>query len=239
MFTPITHGGHDATAGPITLEITSSASDVNILTLAVAAGYDATTNQAITVNIQNGVTLSASSGPALRTGALNADSNLTINVLSGAAITGFTGTTHSAGGCPGANGGDGGDAIFFETNTGGSAVLSVVNNGTVSSGGGGGGSGGRRGGRQNHGQDDNDKSFVCGPDNGPTFFGSHGSNGSAGGPGQAGNPGSSGTYGGGVSHCTVQTTCSGGSGGAAGFAVRKNSRTVSISGSGTYNGSTA
>lgn len=237
MFIPAVQGGH--AINDITLDITSNASEVNILTLATAAGYSASDSTGIIVNVASGVTISASSSHAMRTGALNANSNLTINVASGAAITGFTGTTHAAGGCPGANGGDGGDGIFFETNTGGSAVLSVVNNGTVSGGGGGGGSGGRRGGRQNFGQDDTDKSFVCGPDNGPTFFGSNGSNGSAGGLGQAGSAGGSGTFGGGVPSCTVQTACGGGSGGAAGFAVRKSSRTVSILGSGTYNGSTA
>ena len=239
MLLPIAQGGHSVVSD-LTLDITSNASEVNILTLAQAAGYSVSDSTNIIVNVASGVTVSGSSTYAMRTGALNADSNLTINVASGAAITGFTGANGSHGSCPGGAGSAGGDGIFFETSTGGSAVLSVGNSGTVSGGGGGGGGGGRQGGRQAYGPDDTDKIDKCAPNGNVTVYtGSVGSQGSAGGLGQAGTSGGSGTFGGGDSRCVVYSPCAGGAGGAAGFSVRKNSRTVSIGGSGTYNGSTA
>lgn len=239
MLLPIAQGGHSVVSD-LTLDITSNASEVNILTLAQAQGYSVSDSTNIIVNVASGVTVSGSSSYAMRTGALNADSNLTINVSSGAAITGFQGANGSHGSCPGGAGSAGGDGIFFETSTGGSAVLSVVNDGITSGGGGGAGGGGRHGSRHAFGYDDINKTNQCQPQfNSGLFSGSTGTQGTAGGLGQAGTAGGSGSFGGGSSNCVVQSPCAGGAGGAAGFAVRKNSRTVSIGGSGTYNGSTA
>ena len=227
MFIPAVQGGHAINS--ITLDITSSASEQNILTLAQAAGYNAATDDtAIIVNIASGVTISGSSTHALRTGALNADSDLTINITG--SVDGFTG----ANGSPVAGAGSaGGDALFFETATGGTGIyiVSVLSGGNLRGGGGGGGGGGQRGARLQYAG-----KFGC---EGTLYFGSYGATGAAGGFGQAGATGGTGSYGSGQPGCEVQSTGGGGPGGAAGFALRKNSRTVTLNNSGTVAGSAA
>lgn len=235
MFFPIVQGGHSAGGGLI-LDITSNTSNVNILTLATAAGYNAATDSTpIIVNVAAGVEITGSGTYALRTGALNADSNLTINVASTAFITGYTGTQGANGGtgAAGSPGTAGGDAIYWETATGGSGAYSVVNSGTIRSGGGGGGGGGGRG----YGSFYQDKGGC-----GPAQYGSTGAPGANGGYGANGSNGASGTNPSGgiiITACPYAYAQSGGAGGAAGYAVRKNGRTVTTSGSGTYTGSTA
>ena len=219
---------------PLTLNITSNASEYNILSAANAAGYDAPAGQPIIVNVASGVTVSGSSSHAMRTGAISAASPLTINVTG--SIDGYTGANGSAG-RPGANGSAGGDAIYWESSTPytGTGIVNILSGGKVRGGGGGGGGGGL--GQIRDG-------FVSGggkdPDScdGPDVTGSTGSTGSAGGFGAAGSSGSSGgSVGGSPGSCPVVTGAgSGGSGGAAGFAVRKNSRTVTVNNSGTMNG---
>lgn len=230
MLIPLVHGGVSVISD-LTLDITSNASEQNILTLAQAAGYNAATDDtAIVVNIASGVTISGSTTHALRTGALNANSDLTINVASGAAITGFTG----ANGGTGAAGSAGGDGIFFEISSGTGTYL-VDNDGTISGGGGGGGGGGTAGSRQYLYNDG--KSTTC--VGWATSAGSAGSGGSAGGLGQAGSAGSAGSLPAGS--CPVVTNPgSGGAGGAAGKAVNYGGLTVSTTGSaGTFNGATS
>lgn len=227
MLMPIVHGSISVISG-LTLDITSNASHQNILTLATAAGYDASTDStAIIVNIASGVTISGSSTHALRTGALNANSDLTINISG--SVDGYTGAN---GGLVAVAGSVGGDALFFETATGGSGsyVVNVLSGANLRGGGGGGGGGGQRGNRSS----DGGKGCL-----GNNNFGSYGSQGSAGGFGVAGSTGGSGSYGGGNSGCEIQVPGAGGSGGAAGFAIRKNSRTVTLNNSGTVAGSTA
>jgi hypothetical protein len=215
----------------LVLDITSSASEQNILTLATAAGYTAATDTTpIIVNIASGVTVSGSTTHALRTGALNADSDLTINISG--SVDGYTGAN---GGLVAQAGSAGGDALFFETLTGGTGIytVNVLSGGSLRSGGGGGGGGGQRGARNSQW----DSKYGC--DFGYTIYGSYGSQGAAGGPGQAGSNGGSGSYGGGAIQCIIQAPGGGGAGGAAGFALRKNSRTVSLTSSGTVAGSAA
>ena len=220
------------TVSAIVLNITGNTSNYNILTAATAAGYTAGTDTTpIIVNVATGVTVSASSAPAMRTGALNAASNLTINVASGAAITGFTGST---GGTSSA-GGAGGDGILFEISSGTGTYL-VDNDGTTSGGGGGGGGGGTAGSRKTF-QDDGKGGGSCLHNN--FTFGSNGAAGAAGGLGQAGAAGASGNYPGSPHNsCPISTTVgSGAAGGAAGKAVNKGGLTVSTTGSGgTFNG---
>ena len=217
---------------PLTLNITSNASEYNILTAANAAGYDAPSGQPIIVNVASGVTVSGSSSYAMRTGAINAASPLTINVTG--SIDGYTGANGSAG-RPGTNGSAGGDAIYWESSTPytGTGIVNILSGGKVRGGGGGGGGGGL-------GQVKDGYVPAVGKDpatcDGPDITGSTGSTGSAGGFGAAGSSGSSG--GSTTGPCSVVTAAaSGGSGGAAGFAVRKNSRTVTVNNSGTMNGS--
>lgn len=229
MLMPIAHGGHSVSA--ITLDISSNASEQNILTLATAAGYDASTDStAIIVNIASGVTISGSTTHALRTGALNANSDLTINISG--SVDGFTGATNTA--LEGV-GSVGGDALFFETLTGGSGtyIVNVLSGANLRGGGGGGGGGGTRG-----------SAYQTYDSKGGCFnlaYGSNGSSGSAGGFGQNGNQGSSGTTPSGNGNCDPLKTfgTAGGAGGAAGFALRKNSRTVTLNNSGTVAGSAA
>jgi len=219
---------YSATAA-IVLDITSSASEQNILTLATAAGYTAATDTTpIIVNIASGVTISGSSTHALRTGALNANSDLTINITG--SVDGFTGAN---GGLVAQAGSAGGDALFFETLTGGSGtyIVNVLSGGNLRGGGGGGGGGGQRGGRFDY--------VDKGGCSGTVRYGSYGSTGAAGGFGQAGSTGGTGTFGAGIIGCEYQNPGAGGAGGAAGFALRKNSRTVTVNNSGTVAGSAA
>lgn len=216
---------YSATAA-IVLDITSNASEQNILTLATAAGYTAATDTTpIIVNIASGVTISGSSTYALRTGAINANSDLTINISG--SVDGFTG----ANGSPVSGAGStGGTALFFETLTGGTGtyIVNVLSGANLRGGGGGGGGGGQRGGRQQY----DGKSCY-----GSVSFGSYGATGAAGAFGAAGGTGGTGTYGGGVAGCETQLPTGGGSGGAGGDALHKNSRTVTVNNSGTVAGS--
>lgn len=227
MLIPIVQGGLFTT---LVLDITSNASEQNILTLATAAGYNAATDStAIIVNIASGVTISGSSTHALRTGALNANSDLTINITG--SVDGYTGAN---GGLVAGAGSVGGDALFFETLTGGSGtyIVNVLSGANLRGGGGGGGGGGQRGGRNYNW----DSKYGC---SGSIIYGSYGGTGAAGGFGQAGSSGGSGSFGGGNANCTVQSPGGGGAGGAAGFALRKNSRTVTLNNFGTVAGSAA
>ena len=225
MLIPIVQGGLFSS---LVLDITSNASEQNILTLATAAGYNASTDDTeIIVNIASGVTISGSTTHALRTGALNADSDLTINISG--SVDGYTGAN---GGLVAVPGSAGGDALFFETATGGTGtyIVNVLSGANLRGGGGGGGGGGQRGGRQNF-----DGKYCSGP----TIFGSYGSTGAAGAFGVARSQGGTGSYGGVTVGCETQIPGAGGAGGAAGFALRKNSRSVSLNNSGTVAGSAA
>jgi hypothetical protein len=210
---------------PIVIDITANTSNYNILTQATAAGYNAAADtMPVIVNVASGVTVSASGTHAMRTGALNAASALTVNITG--SIDGYTGATAASGAS--AVGSVGGDALYWETN--GTAVVNVLSGGNLRGGGGGGGGGGRAGGRQ-----DSEKGECYGS----IIYGSVGAAGAAAGFGAAGATGASGTYGAGDASCISQTIGAGGAGGAAGFALRKNSKTVTLNNSGTVAGSAA
>lgn len=248
MLLPLTHGAHSVSA--ITLDITSNTSNVNILTLATAAGYDASSDTtAIILNIGSGVAITASGAAAIRTGALNAGSDLTINIASSATVCGADGAQGSNGGtnAAGGAGGDGTDAILFEISSG-TGTYAVNNNGThVGGGSGGGGGAGGAGSAGARATAHSDKGgYTCGPGNTYGSAGSAGSAGSSGtscraGSGTAGTAGSGGGYPSNGCHITVGAG-SGGAGGAAGSpgkAVNKGGLTVTTSGSGTYYGATS
>ena len=249
MLMPLTHGAHSVSA--ITLDITSNTSNVNILTLATAAGYDASSDTtAIILNIGSGVAITASGGPAIRSGALNANSDLTINIASSATVCGEDGSQGSNGGTnqAGGNGGDGTDAILFEISSG-TGTYAVVNNGTAgagSAGGGGGGGGGNAGARSNSFYDPK-SGWYC---THSPVYGSVGSTGSPGANGTscraqngtAGSAGGAGTYGG-SANCSIIVSAgsgqAGGSAGAPGKAINASGLTVSVTGTGTYYGATS
>jgi hypothetical protein len=207
------------------INITSNTSNYNILTQATAAGYDAAADTTpIIVNVASGVTVSASGTYAMRTGVLNASSSLTVNITG--SIDGYTGATAASG--AGAAGSVGGDALYWETN--GTAVVNVLSGGNLRSGGGGGGGGGRAGAGQRSENKD-----IC---TGAIYYGSVGAAGAAGGFGAVGATGASGSYAAfTLGQCITQTAGGGGAGGAAGFALRKNGKTVTLNNSGTVAGS--
>lgn len=216
----------------IAITLASNASNQDILTLAQSQGYNASTDSIpIIVNINSGVTISGSGTDALSTGALNANSDLIINISG--EVNGFFG---SLGSTPNGAGGSGGDALYVNTLTGGSGtiVVNVLSGGKLRGGGGGGGGGGNRGQVKQY----NDKDGVC---YGSWYYGSYGSKGSTGGYGQNGSNGGSGTWspsvGNRYAQCIASSPSGGASGGAAGFAIRKNGRTVTLNNSGTVNGS--
>ena len=248
MFMPIAQGGALGAAGGFILNISSNTSHVNILTLAQAAGYDESTDDmAIIVNVASGVTVSASTDPAIRTGALNAASNLTINIASGASVTGFTGSqgaNGSSAGQAGSAGGTGGDSIFFHAGlSSGTGAYLINNDGTISGGRGGGGGFGKGGiGGTRRTVVGGGKGYSC---NLPLVYGASGADGSAGAAGGLGATGNAGTSGaGGSNPSTVDcplvsgagTGGAGGAGGAAGRAILKQGSSVTIAGTGTFNG---
>ena len=229
---PIVQGGHQKL--DLNLTISGNTSNYNIATVAAQNGYSAgSDNTPIFVTVNSGVEVTATmTNPALQTGAINAASPLTITV--NGTVTGYTGAT----GGTNQAGAVGGDAIHFNTNTPatGTYAVTVGSQGTVRGGGGGGGGAGTAGSRANF-NDDGKGGGSCGMGSGN--FGPSGSAGPQGGFGQAGQAGSAGGYGG-ASECPIITPAgSGGAGGAAGFAVRKNGRTVPVTNQGTVQGQTA
>jgi hypothetical protein len=217
----VTGGGSGGGSSGTNIIIDTNKIDYNVLTAATALGYDNSSgvNTTITVTINAGVNVTASgaSGTAFTTGALNA--NTTLSIINNGNIQGSNGSNGGNGG----NGGSGGKGIFFNTITGGSATHSLENNGTISGGGGGGGSGGHR--RTCY--DDGDGGHDC---TDPVGIGSAGAVGGLGQNGQAGqNPPIMGDC-----DCGINPTP--GSGGSGGDSIDKNGRTVSQSGTGTYNG---
>lgn len=220
----------------LVLNVSSNQTAYNILTEVTSAfSYNASTDTTpIIVNVQSGVDIVGSSGnPGITTGALNAASDVTINIASGASVCGFDGAQGASG--SGAAGGNGTDAIKFAI-TSPTGTYEVANSGTVGGGSGGGGGGGISGCRQNLVSDKGGS--YC---DGSSMCGSNGSSGANGASCQAqnGSAGSPGTYGSGSPSCTTRSTGSGGAGGTAGKAVNKNGHTVTISGSGTYHGATS
>ena len=231
---PIVQGGHQKL--DLNLTISGNTSDYNIATVAAQNGYSASSDDTpIFLTVDSGVEVTATmTNPALQTGAINAASPLTITV--NGTVTGYQGAD-GAGMRPGQAGSAGGDAIHFNTNTPatGTYAVTVGSQGTVRSGGGGAGGRGLAGARMQL-FDDGKGGSSCMT---PAVSGSDGSTGTPGGFGQAGTAGTPGSYGG-SSQCPITTPVgSGGSGGAAGFAVRKNGRTVTVTNQGTVQGQTA
>ena len=227
MLMPVVQGGATST---INISILTNTAETNILTLAQAAGYNAAIDDSpIVVTIAAGVTVSGSSTYALRTGALHANSDLTINIQG--SVDGFTG---AVGQSIGAAGSPGGDAVFFETATGGIGIytINVASGANLRSGGGGGGAGGSAGIAGTYRPPEGEEPGYCTT---PNYTGINGANGTSS-VGQAGTAGANGTYGSGSVNCIVTAIGAGGAGGAAGFAVRKNGRTVTVNNSGTVAG---
>jgi|8_EtaG_2_1085327.scaffolds.fasta_scaffold00604_9 hypothetical protein len=192
-----------------TLTYSADATNVNLLSDAVAVGFDASAGGILNIIINSGITLSGTTTNAISSG--NFPANSIVTITNNGTVSGYTGDVGSAG----ADGAVGGDAFYAEFTASGS-TWSIINNGTWGGGGGGGGGGASR------------STFYGGGGKGPgscstpTYIGSAGA---AGGLGEAGADGSN--PGSGSADCINFPA---GAGGAAGYAVRKNGLTISTTG---------
>lgn len=232
-----------------TINLTTTTGVVNLRTLADAAGYTGASDATITFNVPTGVTITGNSGGVgISSGSwpsgytINLDLSVTGKVYGGGGYGG-RGESGDNGGTDGASGGD---AIHCLND-----IDIIVNSGGEIKGGGGGGGGGR-----------GTTVFLGGE---PTFFGGGGGGGGApNGPGGAkgfsdggtqASDGSAGSAGGGgaggafgsASYSSAGANggnfaAAGGSvasariGGAAGYAIRKNGKTVNVTNGGTITG---
>ncbi len=242
MLLPIVQGGHSA-GNAVTLALTTEA-DVSILTKAVAAGYDNSKKGSIEVTLASGQSLTASSisNYALRTGALNVDTTLTISITG--SICGKDGTNQTDSASAGVNGTAGGNAgnalhLEYQPSSSGSISLTVNSGGVVGGGSGGAGQGGGAGQRRNENCDGKGNCSCYGS----PITGAGGGAGSAqtGCRGLAGNAGGTGSYGGGASGCNVASPGSGGAGGSAGAAISESISGIvySLTNNGNVYGTTA
>jgi len=202
-----------STEKAVRLVVSSNTTNYNILTAATAAGYSNSTAQPIVVTVNSGVEVSGTTGNhGMRTGVLHADTDVLI--ICAGTISGGHGGTNSAGA----------DGVYFEASTGGSGTYEVRNAGLIRSGGGGGGNAGVS--EQYEEQDGSE--YIC----------SNTLTGAVGSTGTYNAAGGSGSWHGNLTSDDIQNCgiTSPGGGGAAGYAVRKNGRTVTTSGSGTYTG---
>lgn len=242
--------GTPPSAFSATINLTSGA-NVNLRTVANAAGYTGSSNATITFKVPNGVVIrgAGSSGRGIDTGTWPTSSYtiaLTIIVESGGIVDGGGGKGGDGGQSPG---GAGGAAIYLQTPISGG--ITINSGGTVRGGGGGGGGGANReyniapgepatnggggggggfpnGGGGAGGWGDMDQGSPGSP--GTTSGGGAGGAGSGSGP-NAGFPGGNG---GGAA--TAGTTVSGAAGGAAGKAVAKNGHAATVTNNGTMTG---
>jgi len=224
-----------------TINLTSG-SAVNLRSLADAAGYTGNSNATVTFNVPNGVTVrgTAAGGIGIDTGTWPTGSYtiaLTLVVQSGGIVDGGGGDGGLGG--FGNVGGAGGDAIYVRVPmTGG---ITINSGGIVRAGGGGGGgglttgTGGKIGGGGGGGGAPNGNGGTG--DTGWISTGADGNAGTTSGGGSGGSPG--GGAGGGYAAAGTNSTNGGGPGGAAGYAVRKNGFTVTVTNSGTMTGTAA
>ena len=197
---------YGASAG-LTLTFSSNFNTVNLLAEAAGIGFNTTTGGTLFVVINSGVTISGTAANNYGIYTDNFPANSIVTITNNGTVKGYTGAAGSGG-----NQGEGGGDAFYANFTTSGSTWSIVNNGTWGGGGGGGGGGAARqtlyGGKV---------SFCAAP----THIGSAGE---AGGLGATGATGSNGS---GSSECQIYAAAAGG---AAGYAVRKNSRTISTTG---------
>jgi hypothetical protein len=204
-------------AGGFDIITSSNAENINLRTLLDAAGFnnDVPTRITYTLNASINVTSAASTGtatPAWQTGTIG--SIHTVSIYINGAVKGYGGAGGAGGvatgglsGGDGAAGATGGTSMSFACN----ATLVVNSGGSVLAGGGGGGGGG---------------GATCTEDS-EDFTANGGAGGNGGAHGASGSAGADGVQG---------TTGSGGAGGSTGYAVAKNSNTVTVTDNGTISG---
>jgi hypothetical protein len=210
----------------------SSGAAVNLRTVADAAGYTGASDATVVFNVPSGVGIQGlSSGIGIDTGIWPIGTytiSLTLNVLSGGAVDGGGGDGGSSAGA----GMQGGDGILCQV----PITINVNSGAAVRSGGGGGGgrgitSFGKTGGGGGGGGSPNGNGGAGGV--GSITTGTDGSPGSTSGGGTGGSPG--GGAGGGYG-TNGMAASDGTAGGQAGYAIRKNGNTVSVTNSGTIVG---
>ena len=199
---------YGASAG-VTLTYTASAPIVNLLSDAVAAGFNASAGGTLSVIINSGVVLfgQATTNYAITTG--NFPANSIVTITNNGTVQGYTGAPGSGGAVGEAAGG-----AFNAEFTASGSTWSIVNNGTWGGGGGGGGSGASRSTRYT---DDKGNEYCAAPVN----IGSAGTGGTLGADGATGSNGS------GSALCQNYAAANGGAGGSA---VKKNGLTISTTG---------
>ncbi|QAT13773.1 hypothetical protein EQG53_05040 [Brevundimonas diminuta] len=242
-----------------TIQITGSG-PVNLRSLANAAGYNGAQNANVTFEVGTSVTITGAAGApgggiAIDSGAWPTGSyaiTLTLRVKSGGVVRGGGGRGGVGGyhGTSGDAGGSGGDAIFCRL-----PMSIIIDGGGIVQGGGGGGGGGAGG---NNGDPYEPQLGGGGGGGGGAPNGSGGAGGGGAPSGANGNPGSAttGGFGGDASLGSGGGTGAlygaigndgfnffsplgqawGGSGGAGGYAVRKNGNAVNVTNNGTTAG---
>ena len=214
--------------------IDSLTTDFNLRTKLNTFGFNNNSPSIIDFKLNSGVTIGASTGTAKswQTGTLATHHTVTITIegtISGGGGADGAGGTTQTGSCqdPGEDGVDGTDAMSFEA-SGPTYNVILASTATLNSGGGGGGGGGGfkgdTGGNEDGGDGGRgqgyDQSATNGQNVGP-YAGAGGNGGAFGVDGEDGGDGE----------------CPNGSGGASGYAIRKNSNTVNVTDNGaTING---
>jgi YD repeat-containing protein len=258
------HGGTASATVSVTVSSTftttihiASGTSVNLRTLANSAGYSGASPANITYIVDSGVTVygaagsysGGAGGAAIDSGSWPTGSYsiaLSVTVASGGTVLGGGGGGGDGGaggsGTPGAGGG-GGDAIYCQV----PMSVTVNSGGYILAGGGGGGGGAgvtyNAASREDQFTDYQDLNGGFGGGGAPNGNGVHAGAPGSGGAGTAadsavdgdGNPaqGDAGGAGGGYA---TSGTASDGAGGAAGYAVRKNGHTVTVTNNGTATG---
>ena len=222
------------------LTIATNATEYNILTQAVAAGFNNSVGGVIQVTVNSGVTVNASTTHAMQTGALHASTTLTITnngIIQG--YDGAAGTTQSSPGVAGGAGGTPGQAIEVNVASGATVTVTNASGATIQSGRGGPGGGGGPG-KGGYRDDPEGKGESC-------YYYVTGSSGAAGAQaayGSAGNAGAAGSH-----HATYDAGCglsgaganpgAGGAASAAAKAIHYGGHSVTLNNSGTVNGATS
>ena len=234
-----------AGGGLFVVNTTAAENNINLRTKLDAINFNNDVESTIIYNLDAGVTVGSNTtatSPAWQTGTISSIHTLTLNI--GGVVYGMGGAGAAAGSgcnpegsCPAPiNGGNGGDALSFTRN----GIVNVLPTGVIKSGGGGGGKGGTGFTSQDWGSFCQDGNYggrgqgattISGAEGGGAqIYGDESSIGGAGGSGGAfGSNGQNGSNG-------FETGCTPGSGGTAGYAIKKDGNTVTVYTSGTVVG---
>lgn len=252
-----------------TIALTTSTAGANLRTIADANGYTGQSDATVTFNVPNAVTVTgaAGGGIGIDSGVWPSSSYtiaLTLVVQSGGVVHGGGGAGGAGGsGTPGIAGTAGGDAVYLREAVSGGITIDA--GGVVRAGGGGGGGGGAASGTYflapgepeygagagggGGGGFPNGSAGIAGLDS-DSVSATNGSAGTTGGGGAGGAGrtahgfvgaagGAGGTFAAAGTSGTAASGNNGGAGGPAGYAVRKNGFTATVTNNGTMSGTAA